>query len=70
MNETASILHSRKGVRKGYPLAMIAYRIGILPLIKNLKREITDVTEPWYTYDSGALGTLAILETYFNLLTR
>ena len=48
---------------------MIAYRIEILPLIKNLKREIPDVTQPWYADDARALGTFAILETYFDLLT-
>ena len=46
---------------------MIAYGIGILPLIKNLKREIPDVTQPWYAYNSRAS---ARLEKYFGLLTR
>ena len=47
---------------------MIAYGIGILTLIKNPKREIPNTTQPWYTDDSGALGTFAILETYFDFL--
>ena len=55
---------------QGDPLTMITYRIGILPLIKNLKREIPDVTQPWYADDSGYLGTFTRLETYFNSLTR
>ena len=50
-NGTASILHSREGATQGDPLAMIAYGIGILPLINNLKREIPDVTHPWYAED-------------------
>ena len=49
---------------------MIAYGIGILPLIKNLKRAIPDITQPCYADDSGALGTFAIIETYFDSLTR
>ena len=49
---------------------MIAYGIGILPLIKNPKRAIPDVTQPWYTDDAGDLGTFARLDTYFDLLTR
>ena len=48
---------------------MIAYEIGILPLIQNLKREIPDVTKPWYADDAGALGTFVIIETYFDSLT-
>ena len=65
----SSILHSREGVTQGGPLAMILYRIGILPLIKNLKRAIPDVSQPWYDNDAGDLGTLARLYTYFHSLT-
>ena len=54
---------------QGDPLAMIAYRIGTLPLINNLKREIPDVTQPWYAENSVALGTFARLETCFDFLT-
>ena len=56
-NRTASFLHSREGVTQGDPLAMIAYGVGDLPLIKNLKRYIHDVTHPWYSDNSGDLGT-------------
>ena len=55
---------------QGDPLVMIAYGIGILPLIKNIKGEIPDVTQPWYADDVGDLGTFARLETYFDSLTR
>ena len=55
---------------QGDPLAMIAYGIGILPLINNLKREIPDVTQTWYADESGALGTFARLETYFDSMTH
>ena len=55
---------------KGYPLVMITYGISILPLIKNLKQEIPNVTQPWYADDAGALGTFARLETYFDLLVH
>ena len=68
-NGTASFLHSREGVKQGDSIAMIAYRIEIIPLIKKLKREIPDVTQPWYADDAGALGVFAILETYFDSLT-
>ena len=55
---------------QGDPIAMIAYVIGILPLINNLKREIPDVTQPLYSENAGAFGTFARLETYFDSLTR
>ena len=45
-NGTASFLHSKESVTQGDPLAMIAYSISITPLIKNLKREIPDITQP------------------------
>ena len=60
-NGTASILHSKEG---------IAYGMGILPLIKNIKRAIPDVTQPWYADNAGALGTFARIITYFDFLTR
>ena len=49
---------------------MIVYVIGILPIIKNLKREIPDIPQPWYAYNYVALGTFSKIETYFNSLTH
>ena len=69
-NCTASFLHSREVLTQGDPLAIITYGISILPFIKNLKREIPDVPQPWYDDNSGSLGTFAILETYFYSLTH
>ena len=48
---------------------MIAYGIGILPLINNLKREIPNVTQPWYSDNAGSLVAFARIETYFYSLT-
>ena len=56
-NGTASFLHSMEGVTQGYPLYMVAYDIGILPLIKNLKAELPDATQPCCADDSSELGT-------------
>ena len=55
---------------QGEPLAMIAYDIRILPLIKKVKRYIPDITQPWYDDDAGYIVTFAIIQTYFNLLTH
>ena len=65
----ASIIHSREGVTQGDSPAMIAYGIRIIPLIKNMKREIPDVTQPWYSDYAIVLGTFVRLETYFDSLT-
>ena len=70
MNGTAGIINSGDGVMQGDPLSMITYRIGILALIKNIKMEIPDFTQTWYADNAGALGTFAIIETYFYSLTR
>ena len=69
-NGTASFLHSKEVVMQVNPLAMIAYEIGILPLIKNLKRWIPHVTQPWYADNVGALGAFARIETYFDMLNH
>ena len=53
------IIHSREGATQGDPLAMIAYSIGILLPINNLKREIPDITQPWYADNARDLGAFA-----------
>ena len=68
-NGTASFLHSREGVTQRDNLAIITYGIGILPFIKNLKQEISDITQPWYADDARALGAFVRLDTYFDSLT-
>ena len=53
---------------QGDTITMIAYGIRILPLIKNLKQDIPDITQPWCYDDDGALCTFVRLETYFDFL--
>ena len=67
-NRTTSFMHNKKGVTQGNPLVTLVYKIGILPLIKNLKQDITDVTQPCYADKTGDLGTFTIINTYFNFL--
>ena len=69
-DSTANILHSREGVIPGYPLAMIVYVIGVLPLIKRLKAAHIVVTKTRHTNDSGALSTLDKVDLYFNSLNN
>ena len=69
-NGTGSFLHSREGGPQGEPLAIITYGIGIFPLVKNPRRYIPEVTQPWYSDYDRSLGTFIIIETYFNFLTH
>jgi hypothetical protein len=41
-------------VMQGDPLAMGMYGILLLLLIRQLKREIPEVSERWYDHDTGA----------------
>ena len=47
---------------------MVAYGIGVLPLIKLLKSAYYDVTQPWYAKNAGELGMYKNIELYFNSL--
>ena len=50
---------------------MIAYVIGVLPLIRELQNAHPRVTQPWYDDESGAGGTLQqILEHFQDLQAR
>ena len=49
---------------------MVAYGVGIIPLIKLPKAEFPEVTHTWYNEDYGAIGTFANVELYFNSLQR
>ena len=57
-------------MNQGYPLAMVAYDIGFIPLIKVLKAAYRGVTQPWYTDDSGVLGMFNNIGLYFNQLKQ
>ena len=48
------VIARREGVTQGEPLAMVAYEIGVLPLIKRLKSAYPGVIQPWYADDVGA----------------
>ena len=60
------ILHSKEGVTQGDPLAMIAYGIGVLPLIRVLRSDHLQVYQPWYADDAGAGGTFRDIMAHFR----
>jgi len=47
---------SKEGVMQGDPLAMIAYGIGVLPLIRQLRNEFRSVEQPWYADNARTAG--------------
>ena len=69
-NGTDSFLNSGEGVTQEEPLDMVAYGIGVICMMKQLKETYPDVTKPWYVDDEGALGTYDNIELYFNSLRQ
>ena len=55
-DESGQFLHSKEGVTQGDPLAMIAYGIGVLLLIRELWGSHPRVTQMWYANDEGGGG--------------
>ena len=51
---------------QGDPLTMVAYGIGVIPLIKRLKLLYPGITEAWYADGAGALGTFDNIGSYLN----
>ena len=49
-------MHIKEGVAKGDPLAMIAYGIGVLHLIRELRGAHPQQIQMWYAYDAEAGG--------------
>ena len=67
--ENNSPLHHPK-TTKIIELAVVAYGVGVLQLIKWLKEAYPDVIYPCYAGKEGALGTYEKIELYFNFLKR
>ena len=58
-----------KGVTQGNALTMVAYGLGILPLVHELRKSHPIVTEPWYADDTGAGGTFkGISRLFYDLM--
>ena len=47
---------------------MIAYGLGLLPLIRDLRMPPTGVIQPWYADDAGASGSFAGIPQHLNNL--
>ena len=53
---------------QGVSFSMVAYDIGVLPLIKQMKALYPDIPQSWYADDAGALSMYNNIELYFNLI--
>ena len=51
-NGMGHFLHIKERVTQGDPLAMIAYGLGILSLIRDLRKDHPSTTHPWYADDT------------------
>ena len=62
------LLYSKEGVTQEYPLAMITYGLGILPIIQDLRSTHSRVAQPWYNDDAGAGGNFAGIRRHIDYL--
>ena len=62
------LLHIKKGVTQGDPLDMIAYGMGILPLIWDLQTAHHGVTHLWYDDGAGAVVTFSSIRQHLDNL--
>jgi hypothetical protein len=61
-------IFSREGVTQGDPLAIVAFGILLLPLIRTLKDEVPNVNQPWYADNLGMGRSFAGIHKYFEKL--
>lgn len=66
LDGTSSVVLSKVGVTQGDPLAMIAYGLGILPLIKLLQKKHPSIYQPWYADDGSAAGSFQHIKNFFT----
>ena len=64
-----SVLYSQEGTTQGCPLSMLAYAVGILPLIRSLKDRNLH-SQAWYADDSSCGGLLSNIFTWFQRLQK
>ena len=61
------VLYSAEGTTQGYPLSMLAYAVGILPLIKLLK-DPKSQNQLGFADNSSSGGSLANIDKWFQKL--
>ena len=64
------VIPIQEGVTQGDPLAMILYRILLLPLICHLQKEFPDIFQQWYADDGAEMAPIPWLLAFFDHLTE
>jgi hypothetical protein len=67
-NGSGTFIYSKEGVTQGDPLSMFAYGVGLLPLIRALKKACPEVVQTWYADDAGAAGKFKAIKQQFAKL--
>ena len=62
------VLLSREGTTQGDPLAMPMYALATIPLIRNLKDNVSDVNQVWYADDASGAGKITRLREWWDQL--
>ena len=63
-------LHSKEGVTQGCPLSMVAYALLILPLIKQLKKEMPVANSMWFADDGSVANKFKDIASFFSRLCQ
>ena len=63
---SSHFLHSKEVVTRRDPLSMIAYIIGVLPLIREFQRAHPRVTQLWYADDAVAGGKFEHIQAHLR----
>eukprot|EP00117_Sycon_ciliatum_P038353 scpid42091/ scgid2002/ len=61
-------IESREGTAQGDPLAMAAYAVAIMPLVRRLAATCPSVVQSWFADDDSGAGLLARLRNYWDEL--
>ena len=62
------VLLSREGTTQGDPLAMPMYALATIPLIRNLKNSVSDISQVWYADDASGAGKITRLCEWWDQL--
>ena len=66
MDGSGQLLHRKEGVTQGDTLATIAYGIGTLLIICELRSTHPHVTQPWFADDASAGGKLVDFQDHMR----